>query len=481
MPRRRRTDYGIPPAFLSDVDTRNTIGDEVADLAALAGFPPDPEQRRCLDAMFAYDRQSVSQAFEVAIIGPRQNIKTGLFKIATLGWMFLEQHPLIVWSAHEFATAMEAFLDLEQLITSTPDLDREIAKISRENGNEGFVLRSGTRLKFKARTKGGARGLTGDRVVLDEALYLKPEHMGALLPTLSARPDPQIVYGSSAGVASSAVLRGVRDRGRAGTSPRLFYAEWADPVGPGGCEMDGCDHRLGSKGCALDDRSKIAAANPQAGRRITWDYLAAEREALPPEEFARERLGWWDEPAAADEDISLEAWMLAESDAEPSGDLSFAVDVAPNHAWASIVVCGNGVLELVERKRWTSWLPDRLAELAAKHDVSGFLVDPSGPIGSLLPEFERAGVPITLVDGKDSVRACSAFVSALTEQKLSHRGEQDFVQAVTGASRRAVGDAWKWSRKDSTVDISPLVAATLALWADLNSVGAEIEPEIYFV
>ena len=36
--------------------------------------------------------------------------------------------------------------------------------------------------------------------------------------------------------------------------------------------------------------------------------------------------------------------------------------------------------------------------------------------------------------------------------------------AVGGASRRTVGDGWKWSRKDSTVDVSPLVAATYAHW-----------------
>jgi hypothetical protein len=34
--------------------------------------------------------------------------------------------------------------------------------------------------------------------------------------------------------------------------------------------------------------------------------------------------------------------------------------------------------------------------------------------------------------------------------------------ALAGARRRRLGDAWAWDRRDSTVDISPLVAATLA-------------------
>jgi hypothetical protein len=30
--------------------------------------------------------------------------------------------------------------------------------------------------------------------------------------------------------------------------------------------------------------------------------------------------------------------------------------------------------------------------------------------------------------------------------------------------KRRSGDAWAWSRKNSSIDISPLVAVTLALW-----------------
>lgn len=481
MPRRRRVDYGVAPAFSNLVPAASTLGDEVADLCDLAGFPPDPEQRLVLDQMFAYNKDGSSAAYEVAVICPRQNLKTGAFKQAALGWLFLEGHDLVLWSAHEFNTAMEAFLDLEQLITGCADLSRELKKVSRENGNEGFELMSGQRLRFKARTKGGGRGLSGDRIVLDEGLYLQPAHMGALLPTLSARPDPQVVYGSSAGVVTSDVLRGVRDRGRAGLSPRLAYLEWADPVGPAGCKVDGCDHRIGNRGCALDDVDKWSRANPQLGGRITVDAIEAERQALTPDEFGRERLGWWDEPATSADDITLEAWALAESDAEPADPLRWAVDVAPNHAWATIAVCGGGVIEVVDRRKGSSWLLDRLEDLAAKHQIGAFGLDPAGPVGSLLPDMERRGLPLHLLDGKDVVRACSAFVAGLTEKTLTHRGEPELTQAVTGASRKAVSDSWKWSRKDSTVDISPLVAATYAHWLYLSDTGAEIDPDIYFV
>ena len=120
-------------------------------------------------------------------------------------------------------------------------------------------------------------------------------------------------------------------------------------------------------------------------------------------------------------------------------------------------------------------------ELAERHPVAEFGLDPAGPIGALLPELEREGLPVRLLDGKDAVRACGAFVAGVSDKTLSHRGEPELLTAVGGASRRAVGDGWKWSRKDSSVDISPLVAATYAHWLWLSREGAPISPEIYFV
>jgi hypothetical protein len=37
--------------------------------------------------------------------------------------------------------------------------------------------------------------------------------------------------------------------------------------------------------------------------------------------------------------------------------------------------------------------------------------------------------------------------------------------AIRGAKARPLVDRWAWSRTKSTVDISPLVASTLALWS----------------
>ena len=123
----------VDPAFRSVPAFDRTLGPEVADLARLAGFGPDPEQELALDAIFAMDGRGRLTAFEIAVIVARQNMKTALFQMAALGWLFITDQRLIVWSAHEFGTTQEAFRDLDVLITGSDYLRRRVKAIHRGN------------------------------------------------------------------------------------------------------------------------------------------------------------------------------------------------------------------------------------------------------------------------------------------------------------------------------------------------------------
>src|ERR1035441_2792150 len=157
----------VEPAHLSRPESFKTYGPEVSDLAESVGFPPDAQQRLAQDVIFGRRADGQSSAFEIAIIAARQQLKTGAFKIAALGWLYLFDEPLVVWSAHEFTTASEAFRDIEELITGSDFLRAEVKAITHGTGKEGIELLSGARLIFKTRTKGGGRGLAGRKVILD--------------------------------------------------------------------------------------------------------------------------------------------------------------------------------------------------------------------------------------------------------------------------------------------------------------------------
>jgi len=455
----------VKPAHFTAPDFADSLAPEVADLAEMVGFPADPEQRLVLEPMFGLDRVGRRTAFEVAVIGARQNIKTGLFKIAALGEAFIAEVPLLVWSAHEFATAQEAFRDLTELIESAPDLDREVKHIHRSNGDEAIELLNGCRIKFKARTKSGGRGLSGKRVVLDEAFALHPTHMGALLPLLSAQVEPQVWYGSSAGLADSEVLRGIRDRGRKG-SPSMVYVEWCAPKE--GCATSDCSHVVGSEGCILDDEVYWQQANPQMGRRIRTETIRNERLALPPEEFARERLGWWDEPGQLEHIFGAEKWARCAipTQAEPPTDgIALGIAVSIDRAWSSISAAtplpGRELVGLLDRRRGTDWV---VSEAKRLQDKLKCLVgiDSRGPAADLIDPLKTAGVNLRLLSTTDVLDANAAFFDKVQTQVIAHMTHPEIEDAVRGAQRRPVSDRWAVGRRNSTADVSPLEGAVIA-------------------
>jgi hypothetical protein len=73
-----------------------------------------------------------------------------------------------------------------------------VGHVWRTNGHESIEFTNGNRIRFRTRTRGGGRGFSGSPVVFDEAMYLPEVSMGAILPVISAQPDPQIWYMGSA-------------------------------------------------------------------------------------------------------------------------------------------------------------------------------------------------------------------------------------------------------------------------------------------
>jgi hypothetical protein len=454
---------------------QDSYGEGAAQLMEVAGRPLDAEQRLAVDAILSFRPGGRWAALESCIIEARQNGKTGGVLLPVVLWdLFMMKPDRIVWTAHLFRTSRDAFNDVVFLVENSDTLARRVKKITYANGEESVELHSGAKLEFLARSKGGGRGLGGKRIVMDEALFLSAEAMGALMPTLAARSmngDPAIMYGSSAGVLGSDHLRGLRDRGRKGNDPSLVYLEWCAPGSwdqPGCTAGPECSHTVGTEGCALDDETLWPQANHALGRRISYDYVRSERRALPPEEFGRERLGWHSDPAVGG--VPLETWTdCADGESKPFGRPVFMVDASPGSRSAAIVAAmyrpdGYPHLEVVAHGPGTDWVAARCAALA-KHKPLDWIIDPGGPGGALLPELLAIGIEPRQMTTRDLGQACEAFSAAVADRALRHLGDPLLARAINGAGRRDIGDGlWAWSRRKSDTDITSLVAATGAHW-----------------
>lgn len=481
----------VKAAFQHFPEYSYTLGDEVADLCDIVGFPPDEEQKLALDSLFGRTSEGLPTTFEWWMIAARQNLKTGFLKQACLGWLFVTQEELISWSAHELDTTREAFRDLTHLIENRPSLAKRLLPgptngIYRGSGREAIELAptpacpKGQRVKFKARTKGGARGLTGSKIILDEGYAVLDEHVGAIVPILSTKPQGQIVGGSSAGRAESKYLRSVRDRGRDKSSPRLGYVEYCAPPAEEACELGmKCTHERGTRGCAADNFDYLRMANTALERRISIQYIRDEREALPPAEFVRERLGWWDEPDLADAPlISKTMWRaLIDPLSTPVNPVSFGIYVNKSQTQAAIGVAGyrpDGLYHVgivpadrdepgVASKPGMDWMPDRVLQLRDDWGPCAIVVDEKSEAGAIIPDLVKLGINVVTTNATRYAQACGKALSIVKGKELRHRGARPLQDSVIAGKRRDLADAWAWDRKDADSDITQLVAVTLAL------------------
>ena len=459
----------VEPAYRWLPERVTTLGDEAADLAESAGMALTPEQRLALQDMYGVKRGGKWAALEVALICSRQNLKTYVFRAAAIADLFLFDARLVIWTAHLYDTAQEAFRDITATIEGSDDLRRRVKRISNSHGDEGIELLSGQRLNFLARSKTGGRGLSGDVVFLDEGFALDATVMGALFPTLSAISNPQVRVGSSAGHLTSQILRGYRRRGRGGGDPSLAYDEWCAPEG--GCASEECDHMPSREGCALDDRENWFKSNPSMLSRglPTEDFVAGERRTLPPAEFARERMGWWEDPVGGDSGIDPVKWAACADEASQIiGAPHLSVDVSPLK-WTAIAISGvraDGLthVEVPVFRSGTDWVPESIRGLCERNSITEVTLDPSGPAGALKRGLEAAGVTVVDLSAREMAQAQGTFVNLVDATQLRHLDDEYLNMTVRDAATKPSGDAKVWSRRNSAMGGAPLIAATIAVY-----------------
>lgn len=90
-----------------------------------------------------------------------------------------------------------------------------------------------------------------------------------------------------------------------------------------------------------------------------------------------------------------------------------------------------------------------------------------GPVGFLADLLEGLGVSVHRIGSREVVHSVQSFMNELGAHRLHVRPHPKLDAASKGAVKQQLGDGWKWSRKSMDVDISPLIAATLAVGRQL--------------
>lgn len=461
------------------VDSR---GQEAVELARLAGLELDFWQQQALVLMLAVREDGKWACREYAEIVARQNGKGAILEARALAGLLLFGEKLIMWSAHEYKTAMEAFLRVKILIDNLIRdgiVEADEIKIINTNGEEGFeILATGQRLKFIARSKSSGRGFSGDVNIIDEAFAYTPQQHAALAPTMNARPNPQTIYTSSPPLDSESgeILYALRTRAESGESKRLGWRDWG---------IEGDLDNLGK--INLDDRSLWAAANPSCGiRDLNEEALELNRESMSSNgglEFAREILGVWPKLKIGGGAIDMARWTtdLRDPESRRAGDIAVAVDIAPKRGYAAIALWGVrddelGHGQLLSYKPGTAWVLARLIEIrdtlgpfaiamgrGTWKSLETELIKQEFQLSEDLEQPERGDLMVATA--MDMSAACGHLLDAVKDATFRHIGQTELDASVQSVKLRTTLDSVAWATKDADGDTAPTVALTLARWA----------------
>jgi hypothetical protein len=461
------------PRWSTQRTDRPTGGAECAKIAATLGVPLLPWQQAVLDIGLEYEpdpdypngRRFVYR--EINFGTPRQSGKSVLTLVKTLHRMVLcGPGQKSIYSMQTGAEAARKLLDDWCPIIEESEFRHAVAKVRRTTGGEGIHFKNRSTLEIMRTNKSSGHGRTLDEAIIDEAMHDQDDRREqAVQPAMLTRVNAQVINTSTAGTDESLYWRRKVDLGRMlvddGVTEGTCYVEYSAP--------DDCDPY---------DEEVWWLTMPALGFTQPIESVRHLARTMGEEEFRRALLNQW--TRRDQKVIDWSAWVECRNPhGEIGRDMVLAVDMNAARTGGSTAAASRGSdgvidVELIDCHTGIDWIVPRIAELRDRHMPMTVLVDGTGPIGALIPEMERMGIPLTIVGGTELPRAAGSFYDHVLSRGLRVRPSEHLDEAVAGAAKRVRGDSFVWQRLTPSADISPLVSATLAVWgiAGNSSSGA---------
>ena len=468
--------WGTPRRL--DHPTRGGLDRQVA---ALLGWPFFPWQSHASDVAGEYHPSSKIPVYRtVGISVGRQNGKTTLV-CSRIARQLIPPRQTVAYTAQDRGLARMKWQEHVELLMSTP-FSQRVEHIDRTNHREMLVMQNGSRyLPVTPSSRKAGRSLSIDLAIIDEAHA--HEDMGvvsAIQPAMAARAHAQIWILSNAGDFRSVLWRHYTDLGRmevVNPASTMCWIEYAADS-----EADAFNHQA------------WADANPSMGLPggVLESALSDGALTMDRSTFFREHLNVWVD-ADALTGIDAVTWAACRNDdILPGSEVALGLDFTPERDRGCLVVAGAVevspddvvcAIEVLEASSDLDRIVTRAAEVANRWD-GVITIDRGSPAASAIPALERLtqradgqGNRVRLIPLTELVRACGDFHDAAVHAQISHRGDFRLTDAVVGATKRQVGDAWMWKRRGKA-DISPLMAATLARWGVVSAPEVLI-PAVY--
>lgn len=504
-----------PP--LRPLTPQTSLGFSVIEFATeILGIDLLPWQRWLLVAALELREDGSLRFRTVVVLVARQNGKSTVSQVLALWWLYVCACRLVLGAAQDLDTAEEVWAGAVEMAEETEELAELIKRVVQVNGKKSLDLLSGERYKVKATNRRAGRGLSGDRIMLDELReHTTWDAWAAITKTTMAREEAQVWCFSNAGDVLSVVLRYLRLLAHhAVGDPDGICGEDFVPAGPTQYDVDNLDEDedladveledlevfeddlaifewSATPGCDKWDRGEWANANPalghaRAGSKLTLRAIASACRTDPEWKFRNEVLCQWPD-GAVEGPFPPGSWeqgtnpvlelpdgsqRVAEAD-RIVGRVVACLDQSHDRSQTWIAFAGHRgdsvpQVEVVAGRHGNDWVRDWLMDDKRRDRVRAVTGQTKGaPVSSLMQRLkEDPAFTIDVVDwtGGDLLSAHGDAFDAVRDAKVRHNPQPVLDAAAASASTKALGDGAVIDRKRSPTDAAPLVAFEGALW-----------------
>lgn len=409
-----------------------------------------------------HEREGQLRFRQVVVSMGRQNGKSVIGAILGLYGLLRAPGQSIIGIASSAEQARILYDRTMLVIRRNKSLADRFAKLT---DTRGIRAKDGGKYEIKAAKSSALQGIPINVGLADE-LHIMPQALWSDMVNGTSSKNNGLVVGiTTAGDENSELLKSLYEVGSKAAAgdpafERFGFFVWEAP-----------DAVVPSDDATLTEY--LLAANPalQAGR-IDLETVLSDVRAMPPTDVIRYRLNRF--VAAQTQFITPLMWQKC---ARPFGDHFelngarpiFAIDRTPDWGHATIVVSVKGEDNITQTEIVASLVKPTLEQLVAictelmRHSPQTFIVDGYG-LKDLGSELKKRGMPVAIATQGDVIGASSLVYSKIARQELRHSSDPLLSIQFPRTVRKNIGEAFRISRKDSSVEIDGVMATLLAVY-----------------
>lgn len=408
-----------------------------------------------------HEREGQLRYRQVVVSMGRQNGKSVIGAILGLFGLLRDPGQLVIGIASSAEQARILYERTMHVIRANPSLASRFDKLT---DTRGIRAKDGGKYEIKAARSGALQGLPLNVGLCDE-LHIMPAALWSDMVNGTAAKRNGIVVGiTTAGDENSELLKQLYEVGHKAiggdkTLERFGFFLWESP-----------DAKVPTDDAELAEYLKAANPALEAGRIDLADVISDVR-SMPEIDVVRYRLNRF--VAGSSIFITPTMWQACARPAgsKPSSNTRpvFSIDRTPDWGYASVAVAWKGEDGFTYTELVASIVKPTLEQLAhvclqlSQHSPQTFGVE-GYALRELGIELKKRGLPVTILTSSDIVNASSLTYSLIAQKKIRHADDPLLAMQFPRTIRKNVGDSFRISRRDSSVEIDAVLATTAAIY-----------------